>query len=78
MNGNAGIAPVPIPRDADPSAYARKIREGNGLGAVFSGLDPTAYVEDSGLFMPFFGVDLLTNQGIRDIIAYVTALPPTR
>ena len=77
-NGNTGIAPVPIPRDADPSVYARKVREGNGLGAVFSGLDPTAYVEDSGLFMPFFGVDLLANQEIRHIIAYVKALPPPR
>ena len=77
-NGGTGIAPLPIPRGADPAEYARKIREGNGLGAVFSGLDPTAYVEDSGLFMPFFGVDLLANQQIRDIIAYIQSLPPSR
>lgn len=75
-NGNTGIAPVPIPRDVEPFKYARKVREGNGLGAVYSGLDPTSYVEDSGLYMPFFGVDLLSNQEIRDIIAYVKSLPP--
>ena len=42
-NGNAGLAPVAIPRDEEPPYYARKIREGNGLGAVLSGLDPNAY-----------------------------------
>ena len=76
-NGNAGIAPVAIPRDKDPSFYARKIREGNGMGAKYSGLNPDAYDPEGGLFMPFFGLDRLSNQAIRDIIAYIKSLPKT-
>lgn len=75
-NGNAGIAPKPIPRDQDPSYYAKYIREGDGLGAVLSGVDPNAYQFKSGRFMPFFGADRLSNEQIRDIIAYIKSLPP--
>ena len=75
-NGNRGIAPA-LPRDKDPAFYAKKIREGDGLGAVLSGLDPDAYSFASGMFMPFFGSDRLTKEEIRDIIAYVKRLPPS-
>ena len=74
-NGNRGIAPA-LPRDKEPAFYAKKIREGDGLGAVLSGLDPDAYSFASGMFMPFFGSDQLTKEQIRDIIAYVKSLPP--
>lgn len=74
-SGNAGIAPVPIPVDKPAEFYARKIREGDGLGAVLAGLDPNAYDPKAGLFMPFFGADRLTNGQIRDIIAFVKSLP---
>ena len=74
-NGNAGIAPVAIPRDRDPSFYTRKIREGNGLGAVYSGINPDAYDHSEGQFMPFFGIDRLSNEQIRNIIAYIKSLP---
>ena len=47
-NANTGIAPNPIPRDRPASYYAKIIREGDGLGAVLSGLDPNAYVDGSG------------------------------
>lgn len=77
-NGNAGLAPVPVPRGREAAFYARKVREGNGLGAVYSGLDPDAYDRHGGLFMPFFGADRLSNQDIRDIIAYIRTLPPPR
>jgi cytochrome c553 len=73
-NGNEGIAPA-IPRNRDPAFYAKKIREGDGLGAVLPGLDPNAYDRLSGLFMPFFGADRLDNQKIRDIIAYIRSFP---
>ena len=75
-NGNQGIAPA-IPRDREPEFYARKIREGDGLGAVLSGRDPAAYTFTSGMFMPFFGADILTKEEIRHIIAYVKSLPPS-
>lgn len=64
-----------IPRDREPAFYARKIREGNGLGAVFSGINPDAYDPAAGQFMPFFGLDRLSNQQMRDIIAYIRNLP---
>lgn len=74
-NGKAGIAPVAIPTDRPASYYARKIREGNGLGSVFAGVDPNAYDPDGELVMPFFGADRLTNQQVRHIIAYIKSLP---
>ena len=74
-NGEAGIAPA-IPRQKPPAYYARKIREGDGLGAVLSGLDPNAYDPASGQFMPFFGADRLSKDQIRHIIAYILSLPP--
>ena len=73
-NGNAGIAPV-IPRDNDAAFYARKVREGNDLGAFMSGIYPDAYDPDGGQFMPYFGTDRLPNEKIRDIIAYIKSLP---
>ena len=45
------------------------------MGAVLSGVDPTAYDQSSGEFMPFFGADRLNTQQIRDIIAYIKSLP---
>ncbi len=75
-NGNPGIASAPIPRDQPAASYARKIREGDGLGSTLSGLDPNAYDPDGELFMPFFGADRLTKNQIRDIIAYIKSLPP--
>lgn len=74
-NGNDGIAPVGIPRDKAPSFYARKIREGNGMGAKYAGINPDAYDPAAGEYMPFFGLDKLANQEIRDIIAYIKSLP---
>jgi mono/diheme cytochrome c family protein len=75
-NGNAGIALTALPRDKDPAYYARIIREGDGLGSVLSGVDPNAYSFKAGKFMPFFGADRLSNEQIRDIIAYIKSLPP--
>ena len=75
-NGNAGIAPVPIPRGKPPAYYARQVREGNGLGSVLAGIDVNAYDPEGGKFMPFFGADRLTRQQLRDIIAFVRSLPP--
>jgi cytochrome c5 len=74
-NGNAGLAPLAIARDQPAAFYARKIREGDGLGSVLSGVDPNAYDPEAGLFMPFFGADRLSNQQIRDIIAFIKTLP---
>jgi len=74
-NGNAGIAPA-LPRDKKPAFYAKKVREGDGLGAVLSGIDPNADNPASGQFMPFFGADRLNDRQIRDIIAYIKSLPP--
>lgn len=76
-NGRAGIAPA-IPRDRDPAFYAKKVREGDGLGAMLGGLDPNAYDEEAGRFMPFFGIDRLENRPLRDIIAYIKNLPPAK
>ena len=73
-NGNKGIAPS-IPRNREPSFYAQKIREGDGMGAVLSGVNPIAYEYASGKFMPFFGADRLNNEQIADIIAFVRTLP---
>jgi cytochrome c553 len=74
-NGKSGIAPVAIPRDRDPAFYARKVREGNGLGVVFSAINPNAYDPASGLVMPYFGLNRLSNKQLRDIIAYIKSLP---
>ena len=74
-NGGSGIAPA-IPRGKEPPFYARKVREGDGIGAKLSAVDPDAYDPDAGLFMPYFGADRLTNKDLRDIIAYVRGLPP--
>ncbi len=76
-NGNAGIGPT-LPRHKDPAFYAQKIREGDGLGAVLAGIDPNAYDEKSGQFMPFFGADRLSNEQIRHIIAYIKSLSPPK
>jgi len=73
-NANGGIG-VPIPRDKDPAFYARKVREGDGLGAVLSGLDANAFTLSAGNFMPFFGADRLSKSELRDIIAYLRSLP---
>ncbi len=73
-NGNAGIAPS-LPRDRDPAFYARKVREGNGLGLVYSAINPNAYDPAANLVMPFFGLDRLSNKQLRDIIAYIKSLP---
>ncbi len=77
-NGNAGIAPNPISRNESPDYYARVVREGDGLGAVLSGIDPTAYKFEEGRFKPFFGADRLTDGQLADIIAYIKTLPPNR
>ena len=76
-NGNAGIAPAALTREKDPSYYARKIREGDGLGTVLSGIDPNAYDRKPGQFMPSYGADILANRDIRDLIAHVMSLPPS-
>ncbi|MEW6755945.1 MAG: cytochrome c [Candidatus Latescibacterota bacterium] len=73
-NGNAGIAPA-IPRHRLPAFYAAKVREGDGLGAVLAGVDPNAYDPSGGQHMPFFGVDRLSDDQLRDIIAYLTVPP---
>lgn len=75
-NGNGGIAPKPLPRDQEPSYYAKYIREGDGLGTVLSGVDPNAYQFKEGRFMPFYGADRLSDAQIRDIISYIKSLPP--
>lgn len=75
-NGKSGIAPVPIPKDKPAAFYGRKIREGDGLGAVLAGVDPNAYDPAAELFMPFFGADRLTNNQIRDIIAFIKSPQP--
>jgi hypothetical protein len=67
---------VPIPKDKPAAFYARKIREGDGLGAVLAGVDPEAYDPAAELFMPFFGADRLTNDQIRDIIAFIKSPQP--
>ena len=77
-NANAGIAPNPIPRNRPASYYAKIIREGDGLGAVLSGVDPNAYLDGSGKFMPFFGADRLSKEQIRHIVAFVKSLPPSQ
>jgi mono/diheme cytochrome c family protein len=74
-NGNKGIGPT-LPRKKDPAFYAKKIREGDGLGAVLAGIDPNAYDQKSGQFMPFFGADRLSKEQIRHIIAYIKSLSP--
>ena len=61
--------------DALGHPYAKVIREGDGLGAVLSGVDPNAYMDGSGKFMPFFGADRLSKEQIRHIIAFVKNLP---
>lgn len=73
-NTEKGIGAA-LPRDKDPAFYARKVREGDGLGAVLSGLDANAYVLEAGRFMPFFGADRLTKDELRHIIAYLRSLP---
>ena len=57
-------------------SYAKKVREGDGLGAQIAGLDPNAYDPNSGQFMPFFSVDRLSNDQLSDIIAYIKSIPP--
>lgn len=74
-NGNAGIVPTPIPRDKPAAFYAKKIREGDGLGTVLSGVDANAYDPEGTLYMPFFGADRLSNEQIRHIVAYIKSLP---
>jgi cytochrome c553 len=74
-NARSGIGPA-LPADREPAFYARKVREGDGLGAQIAGLDPNAYDPNAGLFMPFFAVDRLSNQQLSDIIAYLRSLPP--
>lgn len=74
-NAKSGIGPA-LPRDREPAFYAKKVREGDGLGAQLTGLDPNAYDPNAGLFMPFFAVDRLSNQQLSDIIAYIKSLPP--
>ncbi len=73
-NSKAGIG-VAIPRGKEPGFYARKVREGDGLGAVLSGLDANAFTLSAGKFMPFFGTDRLSKIQLRDIIAYLRSLP---
>ena len=77
-NGNSGIAPDPLSRDKPSNYYARIVREGDGLGSVLSGVDPTAYSFEEGRFKPFFGADRLTDVQIADIIAYIKTLPPIK
>lgn len=74
-NAKSGIGPA-LPSDREPAFYAKKVREGDGLGAQIAGLDPNAYEANSGLFMPFFAVDRLSNQQLSDIIAYIKSIPP--
>ena len=76
-NGDTGIGPA-IPRSKPPRFYAKKIREGDGLGAVLSGVDPNAYDPNAGKFMPFFGADRLSQDQIGHIIAYILSLPPAK
>jgi mono/diheme cytochrome c family protein len=76
-NGNSGIGPD-LPRDKDPAFYARKVREGDGLGTVLSGLNPNAYDPREGLFMPFFGADRLSDTQMRHIIAFIRASAASR
>ena len=73
-NAGGGIGPA-LPRDKEAAFYARKVREGDGLGAVLSGLDPNAYDPRAGVFMPFFGADRLSDAQLRHIIAYIRSLP---
>ena len=72
-NGNSGIGPA-LPRNQAASFYAQKIREGDGLGKVLSGVDPNAYDPQSGMYMPFFGADRLSNHEVRDIISFIKTL----
>lgn len=74
-NAKAGIGPA-LPTDRDPGFYAKKVREGDGLGAQIAGIDPNAYDPSAGMFMPFFAVDRLSNQQLSDIIAYIRSIPP--
>lgn len=74
-NAKSGIGPA-LPIDRDPAYYAKKVREGDGLGAQIGGLDPNAYDAASGMFMPFFAVDRLSNNQLSDIIAYIRSIPP--
>jgi mono/diheme cytochrome c family protein len=75
-NGDAGIAPLSIPRDKPAAFYARKIREGDGLGTALAGVDPNAFDPEGENYMPFFGADRLSNAQIRDLIAFIKSLPP--
>ena len=74
-NARSGIGPA-LPSDREPAYYAKKVREGDGLGAQIAGLDPNAYDPSSGQFMPYFAVDRLSNQQLSDIIAYIKSIPP--
>jgi len=74
-NARSGIGSA-LPLDREPAFYARKVREGDGLGAQIGGLDPNAYNPASGQFMPFFAVDRLSNDQLSDIIAYIRSIPP--
>ena len=76
-NGGSGIGPALNP-NLPAGAYAKKIREGDGFAAVASGIDPNAYNPKSGEFMPFFGIDRLSDPDVRDIIAYIKSLRPKR
>ncbi len=74
-NAKSGIGPA-LPTDREPAYYARKVREGDGLGAQIAGIDPNAYDPGSGQFMPFFSVDRLSNDQLSDLIAYIRSIPP--
>lgn len=74
-NAKAGIGPA-LPVDREPAYYAKKVREGDGLGAQIAGIDPNAYDPASGQFMPFYAVDRLGNDQLSDIIAYIRSIPP--